>query len=336
MHKIPETLPELFDYIEQHSDAIYVRFKLHGNYGNHPLSALPAADALHWVFEFIKKKEFKMSEREVTTLEPARPSLEAIQKLSKDLKEAAKTLGVREARYFVDTYYILQDYRIAAANQQRALTTDQEPTLHIEWLNTQMETLENQIRTLLDKWSGAQPMGIWARGVVGVGPVISAGLLANIDITRAPTAGHIWRFAGLDPTSKWAKGEKRPWNASLKRLCWLIGESFVKVSGNARDRYGKLYLQRKEYESKKNEALDYADQAKATLARIKDRKNKVFIALLESGKLPPAALHARSKRWAVKLFLAHWHAEAYRMHYGTEPPKPYPIAILGHAHVIEP
>jgi hypothetical protein len=268
------------------------------------------------------------------TTEPSRPSLDAIERLSKDLKEAAKTLGIREARYFVDTYYGLQDNRIAAANQQRALTEGEEPSAHINWLNVQMETLENQIRTLLDRWSAAQPMGAWARSIVGIGPVISAGLLANIDITRAPTVGHIWRFAGLDPTCRWEKGQKRPWNASLKRLCWLIGESFVKVSGNARDVYGKLYLQRKEYETKQNEAGAYADQAKKQLERIKDRKNKVFIALLESGKLPPAALHERSKRWAVKLFLAHWHEQAYRLHYGTEPPAPYPIAHLGHVHKI--
>lgn len=279
---------------------------------------------------------------EETTLTPdaeeSRPSLDAIQKLSKDLRKAAASLGVREARYFVDTYYQLQDNRIAAGNQQRALSEDEEPSAHIDWLNVQMRTLEQQIKGVLDRWSAAQPMGAWAREIVGIGPVFSAGLLANIDITKAPTAGHIWRFAGLDPTDKWGKGEKRPWNASLKRLCWLIGESFVKVSGHKNDRYGKLYLQRKEYEGRKNEQLEYKDQATAALARIKDRKKakKDFVALLESGKLPPAALHERSKRWAVKLFLAHWQAEAYRQHYKTEPPKPYAIAHLGHVHEIQP
>lgn len=264
----------------------------------------------------------------------SRPSLDAIQKLSKDLRDAAKTLGVKEARYFVDTYYSLQGYRIAAGNQFRALTKGEEPSAHIDWLNLQMQTLENQIRGLLDKWSGAQPMGAWAREIVGIGPVISAGLLANIDITRAPTVGHIWRFAGLDPTCKWTKGEKRPWNASLKRLCWLIGESFVKVSGHKNDIYGKLYLQRKAYETAKNERTEYRDQAKTFLDRIKKRQSKELVALLEAGKLPPAALHARAKRWAVKLFLAHWHGEAFRQHYGKEPPLPYAIGILGHAHQI--
>lgn len=262
---------------------------------------------------------------------------EAIQKLSRDLRAAAKLMGVREARYFVNAYYDLQDYRIAAANQQRKLKEGEEPSEFMEWFNQNLDVFETQIKAMLDKWSAAQPMGAWAREITGIGPVISAGLLANIDITKAPTVGHIWRFAGLDPTSKWSKGEKRPWNASLKRLCWLLGESFVKVSGNAKDVYGKLYLQRKSYESARNEKLEYREDCARRCAE-DDKKPKArrldadLRALLESGKLPQKALHERAKRWAVKQFLSDWHAEAYRQHYGTEPPKPYPIAHLGHAH----
>jgi hypothetical protein len=193
--------------------------------------------------------------------------------------------------------------------------------------------LENQIKAMLDKWSSAQPMGIWAREVVGIGPVIASGLMANIDITKAPTVGHIWRFAGLDPTVEWKKGGKRPWNASLKRLCWLMGESFVKVSGREKDVYGKLYLERKEYESKRNERGELAAFARQRLAEDKSKKlDPELRAIFESGKLPQIALHERSKRWAVKQFLADWHEEAYHQHYHAEPPLPYPIAHLGHAH----
>jgi Transposase IS116/IS110/IS902 family len=262
---------------------------------------------------------------------------EAIQKLSRDLRNAAKLMGVREARYFVDSYYDLQDYRIAAANQQRKLLEGAEPSEFMGWLNDNLTVLEKQIAAVLDKWSGAQPMGIWARNICGIGPVIASGLLANIDITKAPTVGHIWRFAGLDPTSKWSKGTKRPWNASLKRLCWLMGESFVKVSGNKNDRYGKLYLERKAYEQKRNDAGELSAIAAERLTEGRKKKlDPELLKIFESGKLPPIAMHARAKRWAVKLFLAHWHAEAYRLHYRMEPPKPYPIAILGHAHLIEP
>lgn len=262
-----------------------------------------------------------------------------VQKLSRDLRAAAKLMPVREARYYVNTYYDLQDYRIASANQQRKLLEGQEPSEAMQWLNGNLGVLEAQLHAMLDKWSGAQPMGVWARSICGIGPVISAGLLAHIDISKAPTVGHIWRFAGLDPTMKWNRHEKRPWNAKLKRLCWLIGESFVKVSGRDNDIYGKLYLERKAYEAKRNDAGELADIARLRVEE-DDKKPKAkrmdgdLRVLLESGKLPAKALHERAKRWTVKLFLSHWHAEAYRQHFGSEPPLPYPIAHLGHAHRI--
>lgn len=258
---------------------------------------------------------------------------EHVQKLNRDLRAAAKLMGVREARYYVNTYYDLQDYRIASANQQKKLLEGKEPNEAMQWLNTQLKVLEGQLHAMLDKWSGAQPMGVWARDICGIGPVFSAGLMAHIDISKAPTVGHIWRFAGLDPTMKWKKGEKRPWNASL----WLMGESFVKVSGNRRDIYGKLYLERKEYEAKRNEEGYNRPECQRRLEE-DDKKPKGkrmeadLRALLETGKLPQKALHERAKRWAVKLFLAHWFEEAYRQHHGAEPPAPYPIAHLGHAH----
>jgi Transposase IS116/IS110/IS902 family len=268
---------------------------------------------------------------------PVTIAQDAVAKLSRDLRNAAKTMGLREARYFVGAYYDLQDYRIAAANQQRKLLEGAEPSEFIAWLNTNLLTLEKQIAAVLDKWSAAQPMGEWSRAIVGIGPVIASGLMAHIDITKAPTAGHIWRYAGLDPTVKWEKGQKRPWNAQLKRLCWLLGESFVKVSARDNDVYGHLYQERKAYEVANNDAGRLADTATERLKRAKQQKADAgLIALFESGKLPAAALHARAKRWAVKVFLSHWHAEAFRQHYGTEPPAPFPIAHMGHVHVIQP
>jgi hypothetical protein len=177
---------------------------------------------------------------------------------------------------------------------------------------------------------------ITCNSIVGIGPVISAGLAAHIDVTRSNTVGHIWRFAGLDPTVEWKKGEKRPWNASLKCLCWTIGESFVKVSGRPDDFYGQLYLQRKQIEQQRNEAGGLADQAARKLERFKIGKDTDAYKAYAAGKLPPAHIHARAKRWAVKLFLAHYHHVAWTMATGTPPPKPYVISILGHADMIMP
>ena len=157
--------------------------------------------------------------------------VEAIRKLTKDEKQAAVTLGKDEARFLVDAYYQLQDNRIRSDGQVRSMSKDGEPHATLQWLADMNRTLEESIKSALDVYSGASAVGRWMRSQKGIGPVIAAGFLAHLDITKAETAGAYWSFAGLDPRKTWGKGEKRPWNADLKVLCWKLGESFVKVSG---------------------------------------------------------------------------------------------------------
>ena len=253
--------------------------------------------------------------------------------LAKDLLESSKRMTVDQARFLVDTYYQIQDARIRATAQVRALVTSDEPHSLLDWVGDVNEEMEKNIKKALNVYAKHHPIGQWAMSITGIGPVLSAGLLAHIDINKAPTVGHIWRFAGQDPTCKWEKGQKRPWNASLKCLCWKIGESFVKVSSNKNDTYGQFYLQRKEQEILKNENLEFKEQADAGAKRV--GKTTDAYKAYSVGKLPPAHVHARAKRYAVKLFLAHWHEVAYREHFKCEPPLPYPIAHMGHAHHIK-
>lgn len=258
----------------------------------------------------------------------------SIARLNKDLREAAKHLSHAEARYLVDAYYLMQKDRIRSAAQLTALTESGEPATVLSFVGNQSAQLESRIKTSLDIYSANHPVGQWARSHKGVGPVLAAGLLAHIDIHKAPTVGHIWRFAGLDPTLKWEKGEKRPWNARLKVVCWKLGESFTKVSGDEEAYYGQVYKQRKAEEVEKNERGDFKDQAAATLAEKNIGKSTDAYKHYTAGKLPPARIQLRAQRYAVKLFLSHLHDQWYRHEFKTEPPKPYPIAILGHAHVI--
>jgi hypothetical protein len=260
-------------------------------------------------------------------------NIEPITKLTKDIKAAATTLSDQEARYLVDYYYIAQEDRKRAHNQERALDESDEPNSVIGWLADQAKTLEAQIKRALDAYTEAHMMGSWMREVVGIGPVISAGFLAHIDINKAPTVGHIWRFAGLDPTVKWEKGQKRPYNAGLKTLCWKAGQSFMKFSGREDCFYGKVYRQRKEYEIARNERGDNRELAERTLPKV--GKTTEAFKHLSNGVLPPGQIDARARRYAVKLFLSHLHGEWYRREFGTEPPLPYPIAHQGHAHVIQ-
>lgn len=323
--------------------------------------------------------------------------LEPLSRITKDLREAAKMLTKPELRYLVDFYYQIQANRIRAAAQTRATEEAKEPNRLIAWLGTNQRGLEARIKGALNAATDIPPESVWAKSQAGIGPVIAAGLLAHIDIEKAPTAGHIWRFAGLDPsvrwfghdaakvrvkellgsaepthedvpvlavklsmsadrlfvrldepvevpfrrTAPWSKARlvailaKRPWNANLKTLCWMMGESFVKVSGKDDAFYGKLYARRKAIEVAKNTERLFADQAAASLeAKKYDHSTEAYKAYID-GRLPQARIHLRAERWAVKIFLSHYQQVSYFHRYGTRAPVPFPIAHLGHAHEID-
>lgn len=259
---------------------------------------------------------------------------ESVQRLTKDLRAAAATLTDNEARFLVDAYYGMQEGRKRSANQVRALGETLEPNSVLAWLAEQDSVLERQIARALDAYTAAHEMGSWMRDVRGIGPILSAGLLAHIDISVCPTVGHIWRFAGLDPTQKWGKGEKRPWNARLKTLCWKIGQSFMKLSNDEQCYYGSIYRERKAYEQARSDRGDMREYALERSAHV-GKSTEAYKAYV-NGNLPKGQIDARARRYAVKLFLSHLHAEWYKRHFGRDAPLPYPIAILGHAHWVGP
>jgi hypothetical protein len=277
-----------------------------------------------------------MKEGDVTTITiDGAAELEPVVRLTRDIARGARGLSRAEARYLVDAYYQMQAYRIQSQSQVRATAESGESNEVLRWMFEQMATLEQQIQRALDKWTDGLVEGRWLKSIHGIGPVIAAGLLAHIDIERAPTVGHIWRFAGLDPTVKWGKGQKRPWNARLKLVCWNLGDSFVKQRRSPKDVYGRFYEERKALELERNERGDYADIARQTLAErniIDPATRRTY----ESGKLPLGRIELRARRYAVKLLLAHLHHVMYVLRYGTPPPKPYVLEHGGHAHMIAP
>lgn len=261
--------------------------------------------------------------------------LEAIHRARRDVVRGAANLLPTDARYVVDLYYQIQDFRKATANQLRAGGEQDEPRDLVVWSETCFQTIEGTIQSALGQFAAANPLGRWAISQYGVGPVISAGLLSHVDIARAPTAGHVWSFAGLSPHQKWEKGKKRPWNARLKVLCWKIGDSFVKFSNREACFYGAFYKQRKAIEVARNDAGEYAEIAAQTLRERKLGDNDTRKAY-ENGRLPDGRIDLRARRWAVKLFLAHYHHVGYELLHGEPPPRPYTLAHQGHAHYIPP
>jgi hypothetical protein len=258
--------------------------------------------------------------------------LQPIEKLKKDIKLAAVLMDSKEARYLVDSYYQMQDNRIRSSGQIRSM--DEEPNQLLSWLDQQNIGLENSIKSALLSYAKSHEVGDWLLGIYGVGPVLAAGFLAHIDIEKANTAAKIWRFAGLDPTIEWKKGEKRPWNAKLKTLCWKFGQSIMKLHNNDKCFYGKLYEEKKADLIKRNEIFEYKDYALGKATKV-SKSTEAYKAYKE-GKLPPGQIDARARRYAVKIFLAHLQQVWWETHFKKPCALPYAIAHLNHADFIAP
>lgn len=305
--------------------------------------------------------------------------LEPALRINRDLLKLVKQGGesgipTTEARFLVDLYYTMQKQRIALNNRISALRRDAakagvpaEPHSAFLWVFEQFEVLEEQVKKLLQAYTKGHEMAWFFDQTCGVGPVLAAGLLAHIDIHKAPTAGHIWSFAGLVDGVKWKRGQRRPWNAALKTICWKIGDSFVKASTKPSDFYGKLYRQRKELEWANNlsgELISQADKSMMEHPGQDDTDRRLWLegrcnpakarAMLEKGltptaaacradtltaglsMLPPAHIDARARRYTVKLFLSHLQQCWWEQATGTKPPAPYVFSHMGHGHFIAP
>ncbi len=137
-------------------------------------------------------------------------------RLTKDVKQASRNLTRADARWLVDEYYLLQHNRIAAAAQERSSYEDDEPHRLVAWVNDTFSRFETAVKASMGEFAATYRVGQWCQAQYGIGPVLSAAMLCNFDIRKAPTVGHFWRFAGLDPSCKWLGKEKA--KALLKEL----------------------------------------------------------------------------------------------------------------------
>lgn len=145
-----------------------------------------------------------------------------IARLNVELRQQARSMGAQQARYLVDAYYSMQEYRKSGANKMRAVEAGDTPPMPLlDWLTEQFATLEVRLRDLLGNFAEASPVGQWSLNQVGIGPIIAAGLLAHIDMSIATTPGHIYRFAGLDPSQEWLGKEK----ATARLAAYAVDEN---------------------------------------------------------------------------------------------------------------
>lgn len=269
------------------------------------------------------------------------------QKLSEDVKEYLKNRMTRnECAQLVYYYYSMQEQRISNLFRATKLKERGESYSFFEMTSEINNEHELFIKKALSYFAKHNEICNWMTSLHGIGPVISCVLFSELSVKafdkkterykRVETAGGFWKYCGIaTPDQVRKKGQLVNFNPDMKRICWLLGKSFVLVSGNPDAYYGQVYKNRKILETELNEQGKYSELAKQILIdkNIKDEATKTC---LESGKLTKGHIDARARRYAVKLFLAHLHEVMYGFEYKEAPPKPYIIAFGEHAHYIPP
>lgn len=185
--------------------------------------------------------------------------------------------------------------RVVAVEQGRS----QVNIATIERYCERFSVLEKEVTAEIAESVKQHEMYDWFERVKGIGPGLAGCLLAHINIERCNTVSGLWKYAGLAVTEGVAdrptKGQKLPYNAELKRICFLIGTSFL--------RSGSPY--RQEY-----------DEAKEAYQRTRT-------------DWTPKRIDMAARRKMLKLFLSHLWVE-WRTRRGLPVREPYAIQVLNH------
>lgn len=129
---------------------------------------------------------------------------------------------------------------------------------------------------------------------------------------------------------------KPPYNRTLKKILYLIGESFVKVNGKPGSLYGRLYREKKAELTMKSNNGEFAERAKQILATKKFDKDTVAKRTYEEGRLPEAHIHMMAIRYAEKIFVSHLFDEMYIDRFNAQPPRLYVEVYKDHHDIIGP
>ncbi len=202
--------------------------------------------------------------------------------------------------------------------------------------------MEDFIFAQLDRYTEIHPIAKWCKSNLGVGPVIAAGLMAHLNIRKegVVTAGHFISYAGMSPDSKKEKGKKLPYNEELKKICYYLRESFMKLSSNPDALYGRLFAEKLWKERQINDTGGHVELAKTKLAQtnysLSEDGGSELRHCHEAGKLSDGNLVARAGRSVIHIFLNHLFELWYAYEFGKPAPIPYVFAHKGHVHKIEP
>lgn len=109
----------------------------------------------------------------------------------------------------------------------------------------------------------------WLKDVKGIGPKLAASLIAEIGSPdRFPCVSALWHYCGIHVKDgvcpAMYRGDKVTWNPELKKICYKIGEQFVRLGsrgGLGRELYNEY---RAHYEAQDDKRAHFKAKHRAT------------------------------------------------------------------------
>lgn len=212
-------------------------------------------------------------------------------------------------------YQRTQKARCAISNQVQGLSRIEMKipdnfTILLKNLEKQEKEYEKEIKNLLEgkgektkNWMKTHtllvtpyPIYDWLKTIKGISHILSAKLIAYIDIKNSPTVSCLWYYSGQAPQCKRTKGKKANWHHDLKMACFQIADSFMKQRTPV---YRDIYDVEKEKQSKLMEKVK--------------KKSKGYSKIKDSAPKSKGHAHARALRKSVKAFLKDYWVEAKRL-----------------------
>ena len=127
-------------------------------------------------------------------------------------------------RCLVNFYYQYQGQRIANDDRIKKISKgmnqngDKDSMLALQYLADINREMEHQLKLMLGAYSVTTKVGRWLNDIVGIGPCISAGLLAYFEVTeKMKTAQNFYNYSGLNDNN----------------IPWLSKDDVKKVMGKA-------------------------------------------------------------------------------------------------------
>ncbi len=209
--------------------------------------------------------------------------------------------NINELKFLENLRTTMQRERIRMGNRKSAVDrgmSEIDPEITERYANRFL-AVEEEAKADIAEAVKDHKMWDWMQRVKGIGPGLAGCLLAHIDIERAQTVSGLWKYAGQGVSDgvrdKPTKGEKLPYNAELKRICYLISSSFMKSDSPYREEY--------------EEAKEFYQRTKTDWTA--------------------GHIHNAASRKMVKLFLSHlW--EEWRTREGLSVRPPYALQVLNH------